>query len=383
MANDVLSPQFLMEVVRQVAIPRNYRALQYLPFEDVGSDDLTWDVVKDEQQLAGVVAVDGVIRPGDDPIYSQMFSDVVRVGSSRIIPEKFVRQLRDPGVLSITSGVLGDIRAEAERKVAERALAANRDVDATVEYLGMRALMGYIPWPPPQWGNPPGPQYSNAKFAIDYGFKFGNLDAAAGISFGGQTLGAGHYWTDLTNADPITDCMAVMTKLTEESGIPQDEYDIILSGMWKYHLIRNEKLRDLLKQSDQAPGLLNWASLQTFWETMSSFRLTFYDAQYTKRELADANDPSSVYSTRHRILPSNYVLFVPRQRGYVGDFPTSPSKPNNWRTGKFTWREEKLNPWTTEVGVGINCFPRIRIPDAIAVLRIAADPIEPPNIDYS
>jgi hypothetical protein len=383
MANDVLSPKFLMEVVRQAAIPRNYLAQNYLPFTDVGSDDLTWDVVKDEQQLAGIVATDGVIRPGDDPIYSQMFSDVVRVGSSRIISEKFVRQLRDPGLLNITTGVGAEIRANAERKVTEGVLRANQDVDATVEYLGMRALMGYIPWPPPQWANPPGPQYSNAKFAIDYGFKFGNLDADAGISFGGSTLGAGYYWTDLTNSDPIKDCMAIMTKLTEESGVPVDQYDIIMSGMWKYYLIQNATLRDLLKQSANAPGLLNWAALQSFWESMAGFTLTWYDGQYTKRALSSATDPSSVYVTRHRILPSNYVLFVPKARGYVGDFPTSPSKPNDWRTGKFTWREEKVNPWTTEVGVGINCFPRIRIPDAVAVLKIAQDPIEPPNINYS
>lgn len=381
--NDVLSLRFMLAVVNQVQIPRSYIAFDYLPSVEVGSNELTWDVIKDEQQLAGVVSVDGIIRPGDDPVFSQMFSDVMRIGSGRIVPEDAVRKLRDPGVLGITTGPVAEMRRAAEEQVARRLVACNRDVDATVEYMGMRALMGHITWPPAEWGgNPPGPQGSNVKFSIDYGFKFklSALAAEGGISLGGTALGSGYFWSDLTNSDPIKDCMAVMSKLNEEAGLPVQEYDIILSSYWRYHLIQNAKLRDLLKYSNEAPGLLNWAQLQNFWESMAGFRLRFYDAQFTKRHYRDANDPNSVYFTRHRIMPSNYVLFVPRQSGYVGDYPTSPSKANDWMPGKFTWRDEKTNPWTTEVGVGVNRFPRVTITDAIGVLKIAQDPTNPPDI---
>ena len=378
MANDVLDTKYMMAVVNQVQLPRAYIAQDYLPSVDVSEDELTWDVVKDEQQLAGIHAVDGVIKPGDEAIFSQMFSDVMRIGASRVIPESAIRKLRDPGMVGIQTGYIADIRAAAERVVAKRLLACNSEVDATMEYVGMKALQGYIPWPPPEWGNPPGPLFSMTKFAIDYGFKH-RLDADAGIAFGSQTLGAGYYWTDLTNSDPVRDCMAVETLLAERAGIDTGEYDIILSKQWKYWLIQNATLRDILKQSSSATGLLNWQGVQSYWEATTGWRLRFYDAVYTRRTIS-TTDQSDITIEQKRILPTNVVLFVPRQRGLIGDFPTSPSKANGWRTGKFTWREEKQNPWNVEVGVGINAFPRITIPDAVAVLTVADAPLNPPNI---
>lgn len=380
MPQDVLSLQWMLAAVREIEIPRGYIAQNYLPLQSVLYDELTWDIIKDENQLAGVYGIDGQILPGDDPIFSQAISDVFRIGASRIIPESAVRTLRDPGMLQVQGpGMVRDIRAKAEEDVARRLAAANGEVDATMEYLGMRALMGSIPWPPPEFGNPPGPRFERAKFTVDLGLKH-KFDADAGISFNGQTLGTGYYWTDLTNSDPLKDLMGILTVMREEAGVATGQYDLVLSEIWRYWLLQNATLRDLLKQSENAPRLLRWTDVDTLFRDTLGWGFSFYDGQYTTRTVS-TSDPSNVTIHRHRILPSNKVLLVPTGV-QVGDFATSPAKPNGWQTGKFTWREENTNPWTTEVGVGINAFPRITLPDTLGVLTIAADGWNPSNITY-
>ena len=57
-----LNPQFLLEAVLKFPVEKNYIGLGLLPQREVGAYELTWDVQQDENNLAGVYAVNGEIK---------------------------------------------------------------------------------------------------------------------------------------------------------------------------------------------------------------------------------------------------------------------------------------------------------------------------------
>src|SRR3972149_369020 len=124
-----LNPQFLLEAVLKFPVEKNYIGLGLLPQREVGAYELTWDVQQDENNLAGVYAVNGEIKAGHPRIYQQLFADVINIGAARVLDADSVMALRDPGVIGMTQGggVVGAIRAKAERKVAEALADANSE----------------------------------------------------------------------------------------------------------------------------------------------------------------------------------------------------------------------------------------------------------------
>lgn len=362
--NDVLSIRFMMEVVNNIPIPRNYIGLRYLPYVPVSSAELTWDVLKDEQNLAGLYSIDGKIMPGHEPIFGQMFADVCRIGGSRVVSEDEYRKLRDPGMIGIETGLVADLRAEAERKIAKKLAACNREVDATVEYLIMNALQGYISWPPP--GLNTTPALGNAVFKLDYNFPSDHkINVSSNSDFGG------YYWTDATNADIVKAMEQSALVLEDDAGVDASNLDVVMTRHVLKWALQQSKFVDIVKYTNPS-GILNFGLAQGYLETTLGIRIVIYSAQYTYRTVS-ATDPSDITINRVRFLNTNKVIVMPRGVK-LGDMATSPSKANNWQTGKFTWNKEEQNPWRDEIGVGINAFPRLTTPEAILVLQVAADP---------
>jgi hypothetical protein len=356
----------MLEVVRNIEIPRAYIGLGYMPMRPVSSAELTWDVLKDEQNLGGLYSIDGKVMPGHDPIFGQMFSDVCRIGASRVIAEDEYRKLRDPGMVGVETGMVADLRAEATRKVAEKLAACNREVDVTIEYLIMSALQGYIAWPPPGLNTTQVP--GNAKLTVDFNFPSNHKVRADNTTiFGSGTA----LWSDETNCDVAKQFQIIAEKLEEDAGISADNLDVILPRRAVRLMGQTAKLRDIVKYTD-ARGLLSFGAVRDYLAGQYGVNLVVYNGQYTYRSVSTTN-PSDITINRVRIVPSNKVLFVPRNVK-IGDFATSPAKANNWQTGKFTWNKEETNPWRDEIGVGINGFPRVTKPECVFVLQVEEDP---------
>ncbi len=367
MNSDILSIRYMLEVVRNIEIPRTYIGLQYLPMRPVSSTELTWDVMRDEQNLAGLYSIDGKIMPGHDPIFGQMFSDVCRIGASRVIAEDEYRKLRDPGMTGIETGMVADLRAEATRKVAQKLAACNAEVDAQIEYLIMSALQGYISWPPP--GLAATPALGNAVLSVDYNFPSGHKVRADNASVFGASNA--YLWSDSVNCDLVDQLQVVAQKLEDDAGINADGLDMILSRSTVRLMGKNEKLQERLQYTD-IKGALSFGSVRQWLADNLGVNPVIYNAQYTYRTVS-ATDASDITINRKRMVESNKVLFVPRSVR-LGDFATSPSKANNWQTGKFTWNKEEVNPWRDEIGVGINGFPRLAKPECVFVLQVQEDP---------
>ena len=362
--NDILSPKVMLGAVEKIPINRNYIGLSLLPMREVEEDELTWDVIKDEQNLAGVYAVNGEIKPGFEAIIQQMFADVCRLGSSRVLDEQTIRVLRDAGMVGVTTGVAGSMRRRAERKVAKSLQDCNREVDATVEYLIINAMRGYISWPPPMGGTIANmPQFGAASLSIDYNFPSDHKVRATDLT-------TAYYWSDTANADVVDNLEEIAVTLTDDAGVDTSDMTIIMSRHALRWMAQHSQLTDILRYTSS--GFLNFGNIQSYFETVLGWRFRIYDAQYTWRETS-ATDLNDITIHRHRYLPTNYAIIYPTNLR-IGDFASSPSKANNWRPGKFAWNEENTNPWTTEIGVGLNGFPRLEHPEAIFVLQIAEDP---------
>lgn len=365
--NEILTPRFMLEIVNGIPISRAYIGLGYLPMRQVSDEELTWDVLKDEQELAAITSIDGHIVPGNDPIYGQMFSDICRIGKSRNVSESEWRKLRDPGMVGIRTGVVADIRAEVERKIAQKIANCNREVDATIEYLCISALLGYISWPPPGLSSA-AHGLGNAHMTIDFNFPSDHkirMDNETVFGSGAAML------DDATNCDVAKMFQIIAEKMEDDAGVSADNLDILLCRRQVRLMGESTKLRDIMKYTN-IQGILAFGAIRQYMEEMYGVRLRLYTGTYTYREV-DTSDASKITIKRQRILPTNRMLVIPRGVR-LGDFATSPAQANNWRTGKFTWRKTEENPWRTEIGVGINGFPRLSQTNSIFVIQTEEDP---------
>lgn len=365
--HDVLSPRVLMRTVSKIPINRNYIGLTLLPLQEVEEWELTWDQLRDEQQLAGVYAANGQIKPGSDEMLQQMFADVVRIGASRIIDEQSVRVIREPGTAGVTAGVVGSMRRRSVRKIARQLRACNREVDATVEYLIINALLGHITWPPAElkFDRTNQPNWGAESLSVDYQLvnkkKATDLDTA-------------YMWDDTTNGDVVDNLEQIATELADTAGVDTSALTITMSRWVLRYMAQHAKIRDIVKYTSSE--VLDFGRVQAYFEGVLGWRFRIYDAQWSWREHdTTTNDLNKVTVKRQRFLPTNKVIITPDNvEDGLGDFATSPSKANNWRPGKFTWNKENENPWTTEIGIGLNGWPRITHPETIYVLQVMDDP---------
>ena len=351
-----LNPQFLLEAVLKFPVEKNYIGLGLLPQREVGAYELTWDVQQDENNLAGVYAVNGEIKAGHPRIYQQLFADVINIGAARVLDADSVMALRDPGVIGMTQGggVVGAIRAKAERKVAEALADANSEVDASIEYLIINALRGSINWPPAGVTNPP-PGWGQTVFNIDFKFDTrhtGNISAITG--------GAGVPWSTIATADPARDLGAIAVNHQDNAGVDMSEFTLVCSRHVIRHLANNTTFQTFFRYKTENT-MLNFNEVKAWLQSQLGVNIVVYDAQYTYRSVSTGG---AVTISRARFLPTNEILVIPNLKS-IGQFSTAPAKANNWQTGKWTWIDEKVNPWVTMLGVGEIGFPMLAHPEAI------------------
>lgn len=372
MAIDYFTPKFMMAVVEKFPpnktyIGTNYGALGFsgagdvqqggislFPPTQVSAYELTWDVIQAENQLAGVYAVDGEIKPGDETKLDTLFTEVCRIGSSRVVKEGDVMTLREAGTSVFDNRTMNDIRRKAESELRLRLQESNSETNATIEYFCLNALQGQLVWPPAALPNPPG--FAQTNFTINWTLGgSGNISALTG--------GAGIAWSTVATANPVTDLQAIALDM-ENHGVPinDSQLTIICSQQVLQYLANNTVLRNALQYTN--PGFLDFTQVRRYFMEVLGHTIVPYGATYSYRTYSA--DGKTYTSTRTRFLGANQVIIFPSaMAGELGDLAVAPSMANNWNASKFTWRTERTNPWVVEVGVGINCFPRLKHPEAV------------------
>lgn len=371
-----LTTQFLDKAVKErpdtEAIRQNYLGLGLMPLKEVPDYELTWDIIKSQNHLAGIYGHDGVPIPGDDTDYEQMIADIINIMMNRVLDEQTVMVLRDPGEPSLRSRVVNAARTKAMRKLREKIAVCDDEVNATIEYLIMHALQGSITWPPTDnAGNPivSAPAYwGNASFTLSMGFRANFIQNASTLVGWASRAGGGQNWQH-ASADPILDLEVISQLIVETTGMSMDGADIIMSRGVLSWLATRANVLTWFRGTDVGQKFVDTSKLKDFLATRLGYNLRTYDARWTYSVPSTSTGGDA--ETFIKFLAEGKCIILPKgvldgDRAY---FATAPSKGNGWRSGKYTWHvEQERPPWEEEVGVGIKGFPILKSVREVFVL---------------
>jgi len=373
-----LTTRFLDSAIRERpdadALRSTYIWPKLFPMRPVTEYELTWDVIRSANHIAGVYSMTGTPIPGNDPTFYQQFANVLNMAASRKLDESTVMTLREPDELALKSRVLESKREKALRILRDKIAACDDEIDATIEYLCTKALLGNIVWPPVdengnQISNPPS-YWGNVSFQLDLGFRPEFKQNAATLVGLDSRPGAGKNWKD-ANADPILDLEVVRELMTETLHYPTWGSLAIMSSSVLSWISTREKVIERFAYTSIAEKFVDFKRFGDYLKNNLGLDILIYDAVWTYENIGAGEE-----TEQHiRFIPRNKVIIVPPFAMREGNmfFATAPiSGPNDeYKTGKQTW-STKLNtpPWSWEVGVQLKGFPIMKTSKDIFVLTV-------------
>jgi hypothetical protein len=369
-----LTPQFMQTAIEERPTTEDLRktriGLSILPMKPVEEYELTWDVIRSENELAGVYAHEGIPVPGDDILFETLAADIVNLMATRIVKESDVMTLRDPGDPGLHSASRAAYR-RAQTRTRRLMEWCDDTIDNLVEFLIMWALQGTITWPPltdagaaigvhqKQWGasnwvlNFP-TQPANAVLATPFRQAATTLRGMIDAVSPAGRAGGGVAW-NLAGAQPILDIEVILDFMTWVLGFSMYGATAITSRRVFSYLANNTSVIQWVQGTEKGTNFVSTDAFTDFMKTKFDLNWRIYDAQWTYRtNLTAAAGPT--INRVHFLRPGHVIILPPGED--FGFFATGPAKANNWKTGKYTWlKDYDTPPFDTEMGVGIKGFP--------------------------
>ena len=370
-----LSLKFVTGVVQtrpdEAAWRTQYIGNKLLPTRKVGGYELTWDVVQSENGLAGIYAINGRPIPGSDKLFEQRYAEVQNIMASRVLHPTDVTRLREAGELAVSKTGKALLQA-SQRKLREAVEWCDDTVDATVEYMIMRALQGNIYWPPKDAsGSDLGsimPEWGNVSIQIDYPLRSVFNQAATTLSGYQSRSGAGYAWTDADNADPVLDLEVIAQYIIETTGLDAHQSTIIMGGEVISYLGGLTSIKDWIQGTERGTNMVAWKDLVDFIRTKIGYKIVEYNARWTYR--TDTDSPDGPTITSIPFLDRGKILIIPNQAN-PGYLAVAPSPDGKYNPGKYNWLvTDQEPPWETRVGEGQVCLPIPEHWDSIFVLDV-------------
>ena len=336
-----------------------YVGTNIVPERPVGGYELTWDVIQSENGLAGIYAINGRPVPGSDMLFEQKYAEMQNVMASRVLHPTDVAYLREAGELAITKS--GKALAEASQRKMRKAVEWCDDtVDATVEYMIMRALQGSITWPPlDATGTPIAtlmPEWGDISIQINYPLRAAFNQAATTLSVYQSRAGGGAVWTDMVNSNPILDLEVIAHHIIELTGLDAHNSTLVMPGEIMSYLGTNEEIVSWVKGTEKGTGgLIAVEEMKEYIKTKIGYNIVLYNARWTYRTGSDAATGPTVNSIP--FLDRGNILIIPKNAdpGYLAK---APSPDGKWKPGKYKWFvQEEEPPYENRLGVGQVCLP--------------------------
>lgn len=373
--NDMLTSSYLIGAVNdrpsQEAIRQSYRGLDLLPWEEVPSRQVIWDVMYSENNLAGFYGPRGEAIPGDEVTFSTEIATLADIKASRMLEKWSLSILRDAGMPAVykaggSSNTVQGLSARVADHINKRLNWCNEAVDAQLEYMAMQALQGTMTWPPvDNDGNAianPMPHW-NANYVISIPF---NLPAAQNqavttLSGYNSRTGAGLAWTN-ASATPFNDLDIANQYMVKTFGTQLRGGRVIMSSVVLNYLTRNTEIVQWIAGTNrEQPGARGFASVEEIEQAIKTrfgWTLEMYDSQWTYRTHNPGTRPTI---QRIDFLTEGKVLILP-PGGPVGRIMTAQqeSEPNGqWVYGKMGWSYTAPKPpYDVELGVNLVAWPR-------------------------
>lgn len=341
MLPDFLTQRFLTAVVREFPT-QAFIGQEILPVAETAAFEAMWDIITKDAKLAPFVALNAESPLADKAGFKRAFSELADIRIKEMLNEDDLLALREPGQADVVIEGLAEARsASAERTVRRTMDRMTARVWGSVEWMRWQVLStGYIAY-----------DDNKVKFNIDFRIPSDNKILLTGTN----------QWSDLTNSDPLADIVEWMEYIRVLTGrVPTMAY--VGSNVVGY-LVQNEKIRTLLKGSDQVVNILNPNTVLNYIGSLVGLKIQRYDTQYQNDSGVDT-----------RFLNADYFVMLPDTRQadgeILGDIATGPAKANNFAPGIYSWIKEEEDPWVTFVGAGIHAFPRIYHPDWILTANV-------------
>jgi len=358
------------------AIKQSYIGLSILPMKDVPDYELTWDIIKHQNHLAGVYSHTGVPIPGDDPDFKQVMADVINIMAARVMDDQSVMVLRDPGEPSLRSNIVNSAKQKAMKQLANKIASADDEVEAVIEYLIMQSLQGSITWPPKDddgnaIANTPA-YWGDVSFTLSLGFRSAYTQNISTLAGWDGRSGGGYNWKH-ANADPMLDLEVLDGLFTKTSGLSMDGAKIIMSRSVLSYMATRPNVINWFKGTDSGIKYIPVHELKDYIKLKTGFNIQTYDARWTYA--TPTKSASGQTENLVHFLKEGKMLVIPkgalgRDIAYFATAPTSGAD-DSYKPGKYTWAEKlKKPPWKWEVGVGIKGFPILKSVREIGVFDV-------------
>lgn len=360
------------------ALRQQYIGLSLLPMKAVPDYELTWDIIKAQNHLAGAYGHTGVPIPGDSPDFEQLMADIINIMASRVLDDQTIMTLRDPGEPSLRSTVVRSARQKAMGKLSTLLGECDDEVEASIEYLIMQALQGSITWPPTTAAgaviaNAPA-YWGNACFTLSMGFRAAFVQNISALSGWNARAGGGFNWQN-ASADPVLDLEVIAENHVELTGLPMSGATLIMSRSVLSWMATRSNVLLWFRGTSAGQKFIDTSSLKDFLQTKLGYNLKIYDSRWTYA----LPTMSAAGQTENSIkfLSEGKVIVIPpgalgADTAYFATAPTSGAN-DSWQPGKYTWHEKvKRPPWTHELGVGIKGFPILKSVQEVGVYDVYA-----------
>ena len=372
-----LTPKFLYKVLneRPDDSKRGWRQ-KYLqpklaPFENFYEREVLLEKTQAESNLAGLYAPDGQAIPVGDPLFSTMMLSMQDVKSARNIKPNIVQKIREAGELAVFNAGNTSVSKRNKRAIAKeiqrKMSLCEDDVDVTLEYFTVHALLGSLVWPPVNddgsaVSNPPA--FWNAEYSGTWTFPMPsdmNQDVASLVNYAGSAATADQrkYWSD-SSADILGQFRLMRQIGSEKYGIdfwggtvivPQSTFDL---------MAENDNIKEyILGSNKEQTGARNFVTdvdVKDYIKTKLGWNFMTYDAFWTYRTESLG---SAATKTRVHFLPRNKIIILPP--GDIGlRMGTAPIEQadESWKPGKMPWTFKDPKPnYNREVGVNVIAWP--------------------------
>lgn len=403
----MLDPQYLMGVLSErqdfgQERPK-YIGDRFFPIQNVPEQTVLWETIRMENRLAGIYSSRGKAIPGDDIGFKTKFANLVWIKAAKVLDTDTVQKIRDPGMINIyksggpvpfaVEGIQGRVTAKMNRYLAY----IDDQIAAIKEYFRIKAMLGYLHWPPLGSDNLPialpMPEW-NAGQNIDMRWPFTDeflyhrdrVDPTDGTTPAPRTVanltglngdvGAGFLWDD-PSANPLVDMEVLGALMEDTKGVNPDNATMLMSRLVVSRLVRNPVMQNWLlgRTFSSVGGFEAAAGLPVLKEKIKGafgFTIETYDAKWTYIDFANPLSDGSENIRSVRFLPVGRVVVVP-QGEKIGAMAQAPHENQQ---GDFVYgdvlhvhRDEK-EPHDREMSMSNVTWPLLQQPEGIAVLDV-------------
>lgn len=372
----MISPVFLAGILEnRPNVAREYQGYigqRLCPWFETPERQLTWDIVFQENNLAGIYDARGEAIPGDDMLYSQILATLADVKSSRMLESWTLQHFNEPGMAQVYSNA-GDVGRQIEsklkREIGKKIGQCDDEVDTLHEYFVMRSLQGTLEWPPKDAdGNAiatPMAQWNpKLEVTVSYPLPANFIQNASTLTGYDGEVGTQVAWNTIATANPIRDMQVINRLVKRQAGASLRGGVILMGEAVLNYLTQNvEILKWITGVNKEQPGardFVDYNEVTNYIETRTGWKIEVYDAMWTYRTDVPGTKPTT---TQVPFLDEGKVLFLPRQTGMgvtlTTKLQTRPGVGAPWSYGKVPWSYEAPKPpYDMEVGVNATMIPQ-------------------------